>query len=62
MSKDIEEAKRNAYRIGYMDGLEAYAWMKDGVMYVGTTGTIFADAKAKLGSIWNYHPEKLDGL
>lgn len=29
----------NEYEFGYVDGLFAYAHMKDGVFYVGTTGS-----------------------
>jgi len=54
--------QREAYRTGFLDGLETFAWMKDGVMYVGTTGTKLADAKERLGTCWNYHPEKVEDL
>ena len=32
------------YEKGYIDGMWAYAWWKDGVAYVGTTGTTYAQA------------------
>jgi hypothetical protein len=32
------------YAEGYIAGLKAYAWMKDGTYYVGTTGTTLAQA------------------
>lgn len=32
------------YDRGYVDGLWAYSWWKDGVVYVGTTGTTYATA------------------
>jgi hypothetical protein len=32
------------YERGYLDGLTAYAWMKNGVYYVGTSGVTLADA------------------
>ena len=37
----------NDYERGYLDGLEAYAWWKDGEMQVGTCGTTLKEAKAK---------------
>lgn len=35
---------QEAYVRGLEDGIRAYAWMKDGVYYVGTTGRTLADA------------------
>jgi hypothetical protein len=35
------------YQRGYLEGLRAYAWWKDGVEYVGTCGQTY-DAAAKL--------------
>lgn len=32
------------YLAGYIDGLTAYAWWKDGVQYVGTSGTTLTEA------------------
>lgn len=32
------------YQMGYLDGLRAYAWFKDGTQYVGTTGKTLAEA------------------
>lgn len=29
---------------GFIDGLWSYSWWKDGVVYVGTTGTTYAQA------------------
>jgi len=37
------EVKRQ-YRKGYEDSLEAYAWWKDGVQYVGSCGTTLKQA------------------
>lgn len=50
--KDIELA----YRIGFLDGLESYAWMKDGVLYVGTTGKSLRQAKNEIDKTWNFRP------
>lgn len=41
----ITEAERETlteYERGVIDGLWMYAWWKDGVVYVGTTGTTYA--------------------
>ena len=35
---------QEAYVLGLEDGIRAYAWHKDGVQYVGTTGRTLADA------------------
>lgn len=32
------------YEQGYIDGLTAFAWWKDGVQYVGTTGMTLEQA------------------
>lgn len=36
------------YARGIADGLEMYAWMKDGTTYVGTTGTTLKEALSKV--------------
>ena len=35
---------QEAYVKGLCDGITAYAWMKDGTYYVGTTGRTLAQA------------------
>lgn len=35
---------RDEYERGYLAGLWAFAWWKDGTAYVGTTGTTFVQA------------------
>jgi predicted transcriptional regulator len=35
---------QEAYVVGLCDGIRAYAWMKDGTYYVGTTGRTLAQA------------------
>lgn len=44
----------DAYLRGVRDGLEAYAWWKDGRQYVGTTKVRLSDAKDLAGS-WVLH-------
>ena len=34
----------NAYYTGLIDGVYMYAWWKDGVQYVGTTGRMLCEA------------------
>lgn len=34
------------YAKGYIEGLSAYAWFKDGTEYVGTTGSTLTEAIA----------------
>jgi hypothetical protein len=48
------------YDRGFRDGLAAYAWWKDGVQYVGTTGTTLVEALEKVKETWNYEPERYD--
>lgn len=36
---------KSTYIIGLKDGVEMYAWMKEGVYYVGTTGRTLKEAK-----------------
>ena len=37
----------SAYRDGFKEGIRLFAWWKDGVQQVGTTGTTFKEAVAK---------------
>jgi len=37
----------SAYRDGFKEGMRLFAWWKDGVQQVGTTGTTFKEAVAK---------------
>lgn len=61
--KNIDAAdtvtRRDAdYALGYLDGLVAYAWWKDGEQYVGTTGMTLSEAieRATNNQEWNYMP------
>jgi len=49
---------QEAYDRGYVDGLTTYAWWKDGVEQVGTTGTTLKKAKAERKETYNYLPPK----
>lgn len=42
--KIIKAGKGDPWISGYVEGLKAYAWWKDGVQYVGSCGTTLNDA------------------
>ncbi len=48
----------DVYKQAFIDGLIAYAWWKDGVQYVGTSGTTLKEAIENVEKIWNYNGEK----
>ena len=50
--------KLESYNKGFIDGLTAYAWWKDGRQEVGTTGTTLKEAIKSIKSTWNYDPPK----
>lgn len=50
-------AARKAYLVGFQEGLFEYAWMKDGVYYVGTTGKTYREA---LKEFLDSHPDLPD--
>lgn len=56
--KMAEKIKEKAYRDGYIDGLESYAYWKDGTQYVGTTGTTLEEAVESIEENWNYSPPR----
>jgi hypothetical protein len=43
------------YESGFLDGLECFAWMREGATYVGTCGTTLKEAKDMFvaGRLWN---------
>ncbi len=46
------------YKQGFIDGLTCYAWWKDGVQYVGTTGKTLKEAIAEIEKSWNFNPKE----
>ena len=50
--------KREIYKQGFIDGLRAYAWWKDGTEWVGTCGTTLKQAITKADASYNYDYEK----
>lgn len=44
----LQHIMAKAMQYGYIEGMHAFAWMKDGTTYVGTCGTTLADAVKKV--------------
>jgi len=44
------------YKKGFIDGLNAYAWWRDGSQWVGSCGTSLREAIEKVESLYNYSP------
>jgi hypothetical protein len=44
------------YDRGWVDGVRAFAWWKDGTQYVGTTGTTLTDAITRRNKLSGYDP------
>lgn len=42
---DVENPSDMAYWAGVSAGMQRFAWWKDGVMYVGTSGTTLKEAR-----------------
>jgi hypothetical protein len=51
-------SSKDDYGQGFIDGITAYAWWKDGVQYVGTTGKTLKQAIETIELTWNYTPPK----
>lgn len=45
-----------SYKKGFLDGIRAYAWWKDGRQEVGTTGRLLSTAIEKVEETWSYDP------
>ena len=50
------EAAEREYDAGFLAGITAYAWHKDGLQWVGTTGKTLHEAQAHYRKTWNYAP------
>jgi len=46
------------YTEGFIDGMTCFAWWKDGIQYVGTTGTTLNEAIKNVQEMWNYNLSK----
>ena len=52
----LEAIVKAAYERGFVDGLACFAFMKDGVTYVGTTGHTLKSAVENRNTLWNFKP------
>jgi hypothetical protein len=50
---------KDAYKQGFIDGLACYAWWKDGIQFVGTTGMTLKEATKEVEKQWNYYGNHL---
>lgn len=55
----MNEKELRAYFTGVKDGIWKYAWMKDGVYYVGTTGKTLKEAYADIDTELQQELDKL---
>ena len=55
LDKMAAKIKKDIYKQGYIDGLTAFAWWKDGVQYVGTSQTPLKKAIDTMEESWNYN-------
>lgn len=53
--------KEEIYKQGYIGGMTAFAWWKDGRQEVGTSGRLLSDAIKDPEKQWNYNPPKESG-
>lgn len=44
------------YEKGFIDGVSAFAWWKDGKQHVGTTGRLLAEVKADPSACYGFDP------
>lgn len=51
---DLEQLVANAYKLGFVNGLQCFAHWKDGVEYVGTCGKTLRAAIEKVETLHNY--------
>lgn len=52
----ISDTPQQVYRNGFRDGVAAYAYMTNGISYVGTTGRTLKAALESIEKTWNYSP------
>lgn len=56
LEKNKDLLKEQDYKKGFLDGIECFAWWKDGEQLVGTTGITLEEAKSDLFHLWTYNP------
>ena len=45
------------YELGFIDGLTAFAWWKDGKQFIGTTGMALSEVLTHVDLTWNFSHE-----
>ena len=48
------------YKQGFIDGLTAFAWWKNGREVLGTSETPLKETKINVEKVWNYDPAYKD--
>jgi len=56
LNEKLNEALEKLYRRGFIDGMKTFAYWKDGVQYVGTTGMMLSEAIEHIDSLTYYNP------
>jgi hypothetical protein len=56
--KQMFGTRSNEFIEGVIEGMRAFAWWKDGVEYVGTTGTTLKEAIAEAKEGMGYKDER----
>lgn len=59
VGKLLQQIEKAAYDKGYVDGLHAYSWMKDGTYFVGTCGKSLKHALEDRKRASTYDPENV---
>jgi len=58
----LTSARHAAYDAGFKDGLEPFAYWKNGIELCGSSQTPLTEAKAMRFTMYNYKPELVDLL
>ena len=51
------EMVREAHKIGFIEGIKAFAWWRDGIQYVGTCGKTLDEMIAKVEKDFGEHKQ-----
>ncbi len=46
--EELRKQMKNSFNEGFEAGIREYSWMKDGILYVGTTGTTLKKALSEI--------------
>ena len=55
-NKKLWEVGMNEYKQGFIDGLRAFAWWKNGKQVLGTSETSLEKTIENIEKVWNYKP------